>query len=424
LPNAFERMPGPEDPIAIMGVGSEERLLDAMVRHGATYRFFEPSARRWMVATGDPAATEHVLVTNARNYEKGFFIGLVEMLLGSGIMVSEGPSWLRQRRKVQKALRRPRIDRLVGVLASQSAVLRDRWLAEAGRTVNVTRETSELALGGALAFLFGGEFVDESGAIRPGPFDLLRDVAARDMDFRKAFAGLDPVIRALVERRLAEPGEDALSELVLLDRQDGAAVDVDQLVVETKTLVVAAHETTASCMNWLWLLLARSPAVQRRIHEHAAARPPPSVDSEAMVAGSGPVRHAIREALRLYPPGWVLSRRALADDEIAGHSLPRRTEVLVSPYLLGRNPALWTEPGEFRPERFAGRPPSTPDIPFSAGPRSCVGESMAEAELVAHLLVLSRAIRMSDPEPGRRVAVEARINLRSRDDIRLIPEPW
>jgi cytochrome P450 len=167
-----------------------------------------------------------------------------------------------------------------------------------------------------------------------------------------------------------------------------------------KTLLIAGHETTASAMTWAWLMLARHPAAAARL------RAEPDF-----------ARAVVNETLRLYPPGWMLPRRSIVDDEIEGRALPAGTDILIAPYLLGRNPQVWQQPEAFRPERFLEEVPRMAHLPFGAGPRLCIGEQMAMAELVGHLKVMAPVLRLREPSSARSVKLEARVNLRPSEDI-------
>jgi enediyne biosynthesis protein E7 len=411
----FETMPGPEERIAIFSGSPEAALLAAMHTHGPTFRFFEPMAKKWMVASGDPAVAEHVLVTNAKAYKKGLFIGMVELLLGDGIMVSEGELWLAQRRIVQQAFHRAAIARALPLIRAQNELAARAWAEQASVAgkLDVTQLTSELTLNITLGFLFGDDLLRADGSVDAGPFSLLSRLSERDMSFRKAFLALATPPGEMIDRRRAKPGQDALSEIV---RAAGPSADQGQLIAEAKTLIVAGHETTASAMAFFWLLLAQNPDAQGAVRAQAEAIAT-AQDPIALLERAGLVRQAIDETLRLYPPGWMLARRALQADAISEHQIPAGTDVLVSPFLIGHNPALWPEPDAFRPERFATSPARFTFIPFAAGPRQCVGDRLAMLELVAHAALMLPRLEVFELPAAPPVELEARINLLSSANI-------
>ena len=133
----------------------------------------------------------------------------------------------------------------------------------------------------------------------------------------------------------------------------------------------------------------------------------------------------LQEALRLYPPGWLITRRTLEADELGGYPIAPRTDVFICPYMLHRHPAFWSDPQEFKPERFAGIDAAERHkfsyIPFAVGPRHCIGENIAMFEMLVHVQAMSRRFRLSraDNEP---IELEAQINLRPRSNLMMTVE--
>jgi cytochrome P450 len=204
------------------------------------------------------------------------------------------------------------------------------------------------------------------------------------------------------------------------DKDTGAAMSERELIDEILTLVVAGHETTASALNWTWYLLSQHPEVAQQLHreiDSAALPEPPSLtDLEALTY----TRQVIDEALRLYPPGWLLSRRTVASDVLGGYEIPPGTNVLLPLYLLHRHPGFWSNPDEFRPERFApqheAQRPRFAYMPFAAGPRHCIGETFALYEMLMHVYDVARRYKLSHV-PDRPLELEAQINLRTRHPL-------
>ena len=166
-----------------------------------------------------------------------------------------------------------------------------------------------------------------------------------------------------------------------------------QLVIEIITIVVAGHETTASTLNLLWRLISENHEVERLL----------TAEIESLVSENFPeiedlqnfkyTRLVVDEALRLYPPGWLLTRRAINDDRLGDYFVPARTEIYISPYIIHRHPKLWAEPSCFKPDRFhttdVRERRSTAMLPFSVGPRNCIGELFARTELQVHLIMVA-----------------------------------
>jgi cytochrome P450 len=192
---------------------------------------------------------------------------------------------------------------------------------------------------------------------------------------------------------------------------------------EILTLIVAGHETTASSLNWFWYLLSQAPGVAARIHAE--------VDAGGFAApGYGDLdqlpytRAAIDETLRLYPPGWLLTRRSIAADNVGGIAIPAKADVLVSPYLVHRHPAHWPDAERFDPGRFlAGEGDGRNRfayLPFGLGARACIGEHLALVEMHAHVATLARRFDL-ELVPGQAVEREPQVNLRTRHPLRMIP---
>jgi cytochrome P450 len=227
-----------------------------------------------------------------------------------------------------------------------------------------------------------------------------------------------------VERRRRENlRRDDIVSLLLdaRDRQSGEPMSDRQLMDEIMTLIIAGHETTASSLNWLWYLLAENPEADARVGAEAVAGGDAEPAYERL--NTFPyARRAIDEALRLYPPGWLLTRRALVAAEIGGYALPAGTDVLVSPYLIQRHPDWWTAPDRFDPDRFLPERNAARNrfvyLPFGLGPRACIGEHLALVEMHAHVVMLARRFRLT-LVPDQTVEIEPQVNVRTREPLHM-----
>lgn len=199
-----------------------------------------------------------------------------------------------------------------------------------------------------------------------------------------------------------------------------------QLVSEIMTLIVAGHETTASTLNWTWYLLSQNPGAEEKLSKelgNLATRDLPGLQDLPKFTYT---RQVIEEAMRLYPPGWLMTRKALKDDHLGDFFVPAGTELYISPYLIQRHPAYWQDPDQFNPDRFDrdhcqdGHALLTM-LPFSAGPRKCIGEYLARIEMQIHLMTIAkhlllRCVCETLPE------LDAGVNLRSKHDFTMTPE--
>jgi cytochrome P450 len=247
--------------------------------------------------------------------------------------------------------------------------------------------------------------------------------------FARAVALLDGIVyRIIAERRASgEDRGDLLSMLMAADdvEGDGTRMTDRQLRDEVMTILLAGHETTANALTWTWYLLARNPSAGERLHEEVdralGGRPPGAADLPAL----GYVERVFAESMRLYPPAWGLGRRALADHEVGGYTVPAGGLVAMSPYVVQRDPRWWPDPERFDPDRFlpearAARPRFA-YFPFGGGARQCIGESFAWMEGVLLLSALAQrwSFRLA---PGPPVEPQALITLRPRHGIRMRAE--
>ncbi|MFZ0087568.1 MAG: cytochrome P450, partial [Candidatus Acidiferrales bacterium] len=255
-----------------------------------------------MYGIRDMELAYHVLVENWQNYVKGQLIERVALLLGNGLMVSEGELWKHQRQMIQPAFHHKSVGPLVKVIASVNSKLLEKWrlAAEQNESVNVTQDVSHMALEVVLRFLLGDDY-DRTRSY----FEILSEEKARDMAFARSFRALGKVLLQVIEQRRKNPAAlaDALSLLMLArDPYNGQPMPDRQIIDEMLTLVVAGHETTASTLNWLWYLLSQHPEVEKRLSNELAD----SNFSELDDLPNFPyTRQVVDEAMRLYPAGWL-----------------------------------------------------------------------------------------------------------------------
>jgi cytochrome P450 len=224
------------------------------------------------------------------------------------------------------------------------------------------------------------------------------------------------VLKMIAERR-RYPGEDLLSMLIeARDAETGEAMDDRQLRDEAMTIFLAGHETTANALTFSWLLLSRYPAAGRELRAELSAvlggREPTAEDLSRLTLP----RRIVQEAMRLYPPAWIIARSAIEEDEIGGYAIPARSIVFVSPYVLHRHPRHWEDPEGFDPGRFAREPVRGSYLPFGGGPRMCIGNGFASMEAELVLATLAQKLRF-DLVPGFPLELEPSITLRPRHGL-------
>ena len=372
-----------------------------------------------------PAYAEHVLLKNWQNYiRKGQAVKRIALSLGNGIISSNGEFWVSQRRMIQPAFNRNAIGALDALIRRANELLLARWrsAAASGTPVNVTRDVSLLTLEITLRALFG----DDYDQLAPR-FAIVAE-ESRDLGFATACSALAKVIVQVIEQRRAKnttPNDILGTMMQGRTRDTGQPMPDVQLARESLTIIVAGHETTASVLNWTWYLLSRHPEVEARVY--AELQPLlregfPAVDAFPRYTYT---RQVMDEALRLYPPLWLMTRRAVQDDWLGDYFVPSGTEIYISPYLIQRHPALWHSPGEFDPDRFA--PENSKDrhdlatCPFGAGPRNCIGEYLARVEIQIHLMTMVPQLRLRNDD-SRPAEMVAGTNLLSRDNFIMAPE--
>jgi enediyne biosynthesis protein E7 len=406
---------------------SLERMIELFTRHGDTYRVFVPSRRSYTYVIHHPDDVKRVLVSNHRNYTKGVGLDRVKILLGKGIMTSEGELWKRQRYMMQPLFHRRVITEFAGVIAQANDRFIARWagLARAGELINLTDEMSELTLEIVLRSIFGRDLDRLSKELGGNPFEVVTREQVRDLQFAYKFRSLTKLVAQLIARRRASSEEHFDYVAMLMnarDKESGEPMGERELIDEIMTLIVAGHETTASGLNWTWYLLSQHPQVEARLHaeiDAAADLPAPTLTE---VEALGYTRQVIDEALRLYPPGWLLSRRTIDADVLGGYPVPAGTNVLLPLYLLHRHPHFWKNPEAFDPGRFApeheAERPRFAYMPFAAGPRHCIGETFALYEMLGHLYKVARRYRLRYV-PDKPLELEAQINLRTRHPLHM-----
>jgi cytochrome P450 len=413
--------PGPAD-----AYNTQQELLgwlrEQFDRFGDIYRASIYGAPAYVVSA--PEYAEHVLLKNWQNYTKGQAIKRIALLLGKGLMVSEGEFWISQRRMIQPAFHRKAIGTLSGLIAAANRELLAEWehASTSNSPVNVTRDLSRTVLQVVLRSIFGEDYAE----VAPR-FQILTDQPERNLQFAESFKPLSEiVIQVAVKRRASNRlANDILGMLMQAkDRDGGQAMPDRQLAKEILTLVVAGHETTASVLNWTWYLLSQHPAVEEKLRQELEDLTESGFPSLDELPKYTYTQQVIEEAMRLYPPGWLMTRKARKEDRLGEYFVPAGTEIYISPYLIQRHPKLWEAPDSFNPDRFgAGEPQRHPlaMLPFSAGPRNCIGEFLARIEMQIHLMIIAARLRLR-LAPGDPPQWVAGVNLLSRHDFIMVPE--
>ena len=421
---------------------SLELLVASTQQLGDLYRVYAPGRKRDTWICNHPDDIKRLLVTNHRNYTKGVGLDRVKILLGNGIMVSEGDFWKRQRRMIQPAFHRKMVEQYAAVIDTALDHAQVRWDAavHSSEPFDITAEMSALTLDIILRSIFGEDLAWlETRMGGNNPFAVVTEHSARDLLFAYKFRSLAKLVVELVAARRAGQWErfDFLQMLMDARDKDDRPMPDREMVDEALTLVVAGHETSASALNWAWYLVATHPAALERLEAEVdaidcAAVAQPGAAIEPTTSGPRSLTYAaseqlvwtqavLKEAMRLYPPGWLLTRRSVEEDVLGGYLVPPGTDVMLSPYLIQRHPTYWPEPEAYRPERFLPEAEAAREkwvyIPFAAGPRHCVGENFALYEMTVHVARMARRYRLEYLDEGP-IPIEAAVNLRALRPLR------
>ena len=384
-----------------------------------------------------PELIKEVLVTRHEHFIKGRALQRAKKLLGNGLLTSEGEFHRRQRRLMQPAFHRQRIAAYADVMASYAAALSQRW--RDGEEIDVAREMMRLTLSIVGKTLFDANVesdADEVGRALAELMDLFeilmmpyselieRFLLPSRRKFERARARLDAIIyRIIEEHRTSGVDHGDLLSMLLAARDmegDRSGMTDEQVRDEAMTLFLAGHETTANALAWTFYLLAQHPEIEHRLLDETKAVLGDRLPRFDDVARLEYAEMVFAEAMRLYPPAWVIGRLAIRDVEIGGYLVPAGSLVLVSQYVMHRDARFFPEPERFDPERWRpelkqARPPFS-YFPFGGGPRRCIGEAFAWMEGIIVLAALIRDWRMS-LVPEQRIEPLPRITLRPKDGI-------
>src|SRR5256714_2172070 len=385
-----------------------------------------------------PDYVRDVLVTHHERFRKGRALQRSKRPLGEGLLTSEGEHPRRQRRLAQPAFHRQRINSYGQVMVEYAAKTSARW--RDGQTLDISGEMMRLTLAVVGKTLFDADVESDADEVGEAlaevlglfgylmlPFsELLEKLPlAPRRRFGRARARLDAVIYRIIEERRRSGADrgDLLSMLLFAVDEEGdrsRMTDV-QLRDEVMTLFLAGHETTANALTWAWYLLAQNPLAEGALHEELDAvlegGRAPTVEDVPRLRYTEMV---VAETMRLYPPAYAIGRLSLEDHEVGGYLIPRGSLVLISQYVMHRDPRFFPCPEVFDPARFApearGERPQFAYFPFGGGPRRCIGEGFAWTEGVLMLAALARRWRLR-LAPGQTVEPQPRITLRPKGRV-------
>jgi len=375
-----------------------------------------------------PDDIRHVLVDNNRNYSKATYSNLVfKKLVGDGLITLEGETWRQHRRLMQPAFHHGRLEALDGMIVKAADEMLSRWerrYAE-GLPVDIAREMASLTLTVTTRALFGvdlgdevntiGEWVNQAAVKFEKPSTPQVQESARE-------------VRAIVERIVRQRKEnfedrgDLLSSMIQArDEETRLMLDERALCDEVMTLLIAGYETTANALTWTWYLLSQNPWAVGQMREEVQGvlgndHRPATADLDKMPF----TRMVLDESLRLFPPAWILGRKALGPDEIGGYHVGAGTIMAICVYTLHRHPGFWEQPEVFNPLRFGPEADQRRHryayIPFGAGPRQCIGNNFGLLEACLAMACVAQRFELRIA-PGSQVQPLPMFVLRPNRDL-------
>ena len=397
-----------------------------------------------IVFLNDPDMIREVLITKAPLFIKERTQRRMKILLGEGLITSEGEQHMRQRRIAAPAFHRQRIAAYGDMMAARAATMREEW--QPGVEIDIVSEMMRLALQVVARTIFDTDVTEDVQTINtevnaimdlynflvalPKAESLLHLPIPGLMRFKRARKHLDAVVHKMIDQRRASGTDrgDLLSMLLAsrdTERDDSALSD-EQVRDEVTTIFLAGYETVANALAWTWLLLGENPEAEAKLHAELDEVLGGRVPTLADVPRLRWTEMVLSESMRLYPPAWAMGRQATADVEIGPYRLPAGTYFFFSQYIMQRTPEYFPDPLRFRPERFTPEAKASRHkftyFPFGGGSRQCIGESFAWMEAILLTATIAQKWRLR-LVPGQPVAVPPKITLRSKYPIRMVPEP-
>jgi cytochrome P450 len=395
--------------------------------------------RRRLVLLSHPDLIEEVLTARARHTTKTVLLQALRPVLGDGLLLSEGDTWLRQRRLIQPAFHRQRIAAYGDAMAGYADRAMERW--KDGQTRDVHADMLAITQAIVAKTLFDADVSDDAWDVGQALHVLMEDFFRRRTRLfelpkfvptparrraRRAVERLDRIVYGIIAARRAS-GEDRGDLLSMLlhaqDADDGGRMSDRQVRDEIMTLFLAGHETTAVSLSWTWHLLGQHPEVEARLVDELRTVLGGRLPSVADLPRLRYTEMVVTESMRLYPPAYSISRRVVEPCTVGGHAMPREHVLVMSQWVVHRDPRWFDEPAAFRPERWehdlARRLPRYAYFPFGGGPRLCIGNTFALMEATLVLATIAQRFRFT-PAPGATVTPLLSVTLRPARGIEMV----
>ncbi|MEM7465670.1 MAG: cytochrome P450 [Pseudomonadota bacterium] len=417
-------------------------MLDLFLKHGDVVcwkGFFN------VYLINHPESIRQVLSKGYEHYSKRTIDYKVLMsIMGNGLVSNDGPDWARQRKLMQPVFSNRNVNSFDQAINEATSRTIERWENYPdGETVWMDREMLRLTYQIVGKTLFGtdiDEYHDEVAEIlevvnlRPQELKALLTLISwlpvnSNRQWKKAKKKLDRIVYTLIDKRRKEGfGDNDILDRLLgaKDEDSGHGMNEVQLRDEVVTLMLAGHETSANALAWTLHLLAEHPEIEQRLYDEIGSNIGDTPATAADLAQMPYLKQVVQESMRIYPPVWAVARRSEEPAEYNGFFIPEKSYIGVAPYALHRDPKLWPDPTRFDPDRFSpengkGRH-SYCYLPFAAGPRACIGASMAMLEIQLVLVQLIRRFKV-DMVPGHPIDSVAKVTLRPLHGIAMTVTP-
>ncbi|HEY0136136.1 MAG TPA: cytochrome P450 [Nannocystis sp.] len=398
--------------------------------------YYAPATDGGLFVLKHPDHLRDLLITHAASYRKTHTaLARLRTFLGDGLLTSDGADWTRQRRMVQPAFARTHLAGFARIMVEETDRTLTTW--KGGETRDLGSNIMAMTLRSVSRCLFGQDSAGEVDAVARAMLTFQAEFARVDilppwlptpqrLRFRRALATIDRIVFAMIDAQRSDTTATSGHLLALLasaidSEGDGAGLSREEVRDQLVTLFLAGHDTTSYALLWTMTLLAAHPEATKLL----------TAELDSVLAGRLPTledlprltytEQVIKEAMRLYPPAYVLGRRAASDTEIGGYSVRAGSEVIAWIFMTHRDPRWFPEPEAFRPERFApGAEANLPRLaymPFGAGPRACIGRqfAMIEAQLMLARIYQKFTLELA---PGHKVEPKFRITLMPKHGLR------
>lgn len=394
---------------------------------------------RQIVFLTDPELVKHVLLTNNKNYKKGIQYEPLKLVLGNGLLTSDGDYWLRQRRIAQPVFHKQSISSFAEKMVDSSIQKLKDWEYKTGKTIDVFPEMMQLTLDIVGRTLLSTDVKKDAEKVGSAlnvlidfAFDRIKSIiklpvwfpTQKNIEFNRKRKDLNNVVLKIIDERRKNPGSynDLLTMLMeAKDEETGEQMTNEQLREEIMTIFIAGHETTANVLTFAWYLLSQNPEKEAAFHhelDNLNGKTPDITD----LARLEYTRQVIYETMRLYPPAWAIGRRSLGPDQLGEYHIEKDTNVLFCPYVIHRDPKRWENVDAFIPERFS--PEKMKEyhkflyFPFGGGPRLCIGNNFALMEMQLAMATIGQQYQF-EHDSNHRVILDPLVTLRPKNGMKM-----